>query len=68
MSKTKYELIIGPNLKVAKDKKSKSRVATIPFEFPDKTNGVIIMVRIKDEDWVPANTIKSIKITFNEEI
>lgn len=59
-----YTITIGPKVKVITDKKSKSRVSHFPFELPDGSNGVFILCRIKDEEWVPANTIKDITITF----
>lgn len=59
-----YEVILGKGLKVTMDKKSKTRVVSFPFEFPDDTKGVLIMCRIEDEDWIPSNDITSIKIEF----
>lgn len=59
-----YEVILGGNLKVTMDKKSRTRVVSFPFEFPDETRGVVIIIRAKDEEWIPMNDIKSFDIKF----
>ncbi len=59
-----YEIVIGNKVKVITDRKSKSRVVNFPFEFPDGSNGVIILCRVKDEEWVPSTDISSITINF----
>ena len=59
-----YEIILGKGLKVTKDKKSGTRVVNFPFEFPDETRGVIILCRVKDDEWVPSEDIESITINF----
>jgi cobalamin biosynthesis protein CbiD len=59
-----YTIMFGDNIKVIEDKKSKTRVANFPFEFPDGTRGIIIVCRVKDESWVPNKTISSITINF----
>ena len=60
-----YEIIVGPKVQVAQDKKSRSRVISFPFEFPDGEKGAIIVLRLKDEDWVPKETLTSINLNFN---
>lgn len=60
-----HEIIIGKSVKVITDKKSNNtRVVSFPFEFPDESRGIIIVCRIKDEEWVPADSIFSINIEF----
>ncbi len=59
-----YQIVVGDKVKVLTDKKSKSRVVNFPFEFPDGENGVLIMCRLQDNEWVPSKTIKSITIEF----
>ncbi len=59
-----YEVILGKGLKVIKDAKSRTRVVNFPFEFPDDTRGVIIVCKVKDEDWIPSNDIDSKNINF----
>jgi hypothetical protein len=61
-----YELIVGNKVKTIKDKKSKSRVANFPFDFADGTKGVVVVIRLKDEDWNPSYDIKSINIIYND--
>lgn len=59
-----YEVILGKGLKVTQDKKSRTRVVSFPFEFPDESRGVIIVCKVKDEEWVPSQDIVSININF----
>jgi hypothetical protein len=60
-----YVIDIGDGAKVIEDKKTKSRVFNAPFEFKDGTRGVIIIIRVKDEKWVPADDITNLIINFN---
>lgn len=60
------ETVIGPKTKVLRDSKSKARVMNFPFDFPDDEKGVVIICRIKDEEWVPADDISSVVIVFKE--
>lgn len=59
-----FEVIIGPKVKVVTDKKSGSRVISFPFEFPSDDRGMIIICKIKDEEWFPSEDIDSISINF----
>lgn len=59
------EIILGPKLKVLTDKKSKCRVINFEFELPDGEQAGLIICRLKDEEWVPIDDIKSIYINFN---
>jgi hypothetical protein len=59
-----YIIEIGSNVKVTVDAKSKSRVINTPFEFPDGTKGILVLIKIKDESWVPNKDIKNIQINF----
>jgi hypothetical protein len=63
-SLTGYQIVVGDKAKVIKDKRTKTRVANFPFEFPDGTNGVLILCRVKDEEWVPSKEINSIIINY----
>lgn len=58
------EFLFGPNVKVTADKRSGSKIISLPFDFPDETRGILIVCRVKDEEWVPMNDIKSIKIEY----
>lgn len=60
-----YVITLGSKVKVQEDKKSKSRVVNFPFEFTDGTHGVLIVVRVKDEEWKPHQDINNIHINFN---
>lgn len=59
-----YEINVGDNVKVIEDKKSKTKVANFPFEFPDGTRGIAIICRVKDEPWQPSKTISHITLNF----
>lgn len=59
-----FEAIIGSKIKVTTDKKSGSRVINFPFEFPSDDRGMIIICKIKDEEWYPFEEIDSISINF----
>jgi len=56
------EFLLGPNIKVTVDKKSKSRVINFPFDFADDTKGVIVIIRLSDEEWVPNKDIARITL------
>lgn len=59
-----YEIIVGPKVQVTQDKKSRSRVVSFPFEFPDGEKGAMIILRLKDEDWNPKENLKSVTLNF----
>lgn len=60
-----YDFLLGDNVKVTEDKRSKARIANFPFEFPDGTRGILIVLKVKDEPWKPLKDIKSLHIHFN---
>lgn len=59
-----YTTILGDKVRVTEDKKSKSRIINFPFNFPDGTNGVMIILRLKDEEWVPNQSINRVTVEF----
>lgn len=59
-----HTTLIGPKVKVIEDKRTKTRIANFPFEFPNGDNGVLIVCKVKNEEWVPAKEIISITINF----
>ena len=59
-----YDILLGPNIKVTTDKKSKTKVINFPFDFPDGIPGVLIICRVKDTEWTPSKTIRKINIEF----
>lgn len=64
-SKSKIEeLVIPPKLSVFEDKKSKARTIALPFDFPDGSQGIVMVCRLKSEAWVPAKDIEKLVINF----
>ena len=59
-----HEIILGPNTKVTSDKRSGAKVISLPFDFPDDTRGIVIICKIKEDNWVPMNEITSVVINF----
>ena len=49
---------------IARDIKSGARSIGFPMKFPDGSKGAIVIIRIKDEDWLPPQHIKSITIEY----
>lgn len=60
------ETVVGRQTKVIRDPKSKARVMNFPFDFPDDEKGVVIICRIKDDEWTPSDDISSVVIVFND--
>lgn len=59
-----FEAFIGPKVKVHVDAKSKTRVINFPFDFPNDEKGVIIICRLSDGEWTPAQDINKVIIEF----
>lgn len=59
-----YEIILGDNIKIVTDKRSKARFTHLPFEFPNGDRGVVILVKPEDPTWKPQKEIKSVFIDF----
>lgn len=59
-----FEIFVGPKTRVTTDPKSKTKVINFPFDFPDKEKGVLIVCRLSDGEWIPANDIAEIAIVF----
>ena len=55
---------IGPYAKVTVDPISKARIVSFPFEFPDGSDGLVILCKVKDVDWKPSKEIANININF----
>ena len=62
-----YDIVLGDCVKVTEDKRTKTRIANFPFEFPDGTRGIVIVCRVKDKPWIPSKDITSININFHVE-
>jgi len=54
----------GPNVKVTTDPSSGAKVTSFPFEFPDGTDGVVIICKITKLNWKPNEEIKNLNINF----
>lgn len=61
-----YTVTLGQNVKVTSDKKSKSKIINFPFEFPDETKGVMVIIRLDRDEWIPTKDISNITIFFND--
>jgi hypothetical protein len=49
---------------VYEDKKSGAKTIAFPLIFPDKSDGAIMVTRLKKGEWEPLKMIKSITIEF----
>lgn len=57
-------LTLKNNTKVFVDKKTNARTIAIPFRLPDGTQAVLMVSRLKDEDWQPNKIINNITINY----
>lgn len=64
MSLKKQELKVKPDTTVFVDSKTNARSIALPFRLPDTKSAVLIITRLKDEQWEPSKVIKSIMITY----
>ena len=48
------------------DKKTKVKSVALPIEFPDGSNGAVIITKLKKGEWSPTKEIKKITIEFND--
>lgn len=64
MSQKKQELKIKEGTKVFSDPKTHAKTIAIPFRLPDTTAAVLMVTRLKDEEWEPNRIIKKIDITY----
>jgi len=60
----KQEISIKDTTKVFIDGKTEARSIALPFRLPDMSSAVIIVTRLKKEDWLPGKEIKSITINY----
>lgn len=63
MSKTQ-EIKVKEDIKVFNDKKTNARTIALPFRLPDESNAVVMICRLKNEDWKPEKIIKSVTIKY----
>lgn len=65
MLKKKQELKLKEDQRVFVDSKTNARSIALPFHLmDDQSSAVIIITRLKDEQWYPVKTIKSITINY----
>lgn len=57
------DLVVRKGVKVFVDKKTNARTIALPFRLPDESSAIIMVSRLKNEEWNP-NIIKSITITY----
>lgn len=57
------EIPIPPTHPVFEDSKSGARTIAFPIVFPDNSDGVVMITRLKNQDFEPAKLIE--KITLN---
>ncbi len=60
----KNQIQIKEGIKVFKDKKTSARTIAIPFRLPDNSSAVLMVTRLKDEEWKPETTIKNLTINY----
>ena len=66
MSLKKQELKIKEGTKVFSDPKTHAKTIAIPFRLPDTTAAVLMVCRLKDEDWSPSKEIDKIVIDYKK--
>lgn len=63
MSK-KQKLKIKTGTKVFSDPKTHAKTIAIPFRLPDDSAAVLMICRLKEDEWNPEKIIKKIDITY----
>lgn len=62
----KQELKIKEGIKVFTDKKTNAKTIALPLRLPDGTSAIVMISRLKGEDWKPEDEIKNIIINFKK--
>lgn len=60
----KQEIKLREDTNVFVDSKTSARTIALPFRLPDGTSSVIMICRMKDEQWEPMKEIKSVIINY----
>lgn len=63
----KQEIKLKEYLNVFVDNKTNARTIAFPFRLPDGTSAVLMVCRLKDEQWKPLEEIKNIIINYKDE-
>ena len=58
------EIIIPPAHPVFEDTKSGARTIAFPIVFPDNSDGVLMVTRLKNQDFEPAKLIEKITVNY----
>lgn len=59
---------IGEKTKISIDKKSGARVMSLPFEFPDGTDGIVIICKMTQLPWKPSDEILNLNVNFKDNV
>jgi hypothetical protein len=60
----KKEVKLPSEPRVFVDAKTNARTLTLPVRLEDGTSAVLMLCRLKDEQWFPEKEIKSITINY----
>ena len=60
------EFIIPARVSVFEDKRTDAKTLAMPFQFPDGTNGVVMISRLTKLGWTPSNDVARIVIYFKK--
>lgn len=63
----KQEISIKDTTKVFIDGKTEARSIALPFRLPDASSAVLIVTRLKKEDWLPGKEIDKIVIHYKHD-
>jgi len=58
------EFLFGPEVECEIDPHSKSRYINLPIELPDKSRGVVVILRAKNAHWDISKHIRSIIVNY----
>lgn len=59
-------IVVPDKLSVFQDKKTGARTVAFPFDYGDGTHGVMMLTRLINAVWQPADDIESIVINFKK--
>lgn len=59
-------IVVPPKLVVFSDKKTGFKTVAFPFDYQDGTHGVVMITRLLNELWEPADNVESIILNFKK--
>jgi hypothetical protein len=65
-TKNEEEIIVPNNLATFEDPKTGVKTVAFTFKFPDGTNGVVSITRLKRDKWEPSKDIESVHLNWNK--